>query len=135
MLADAIRDRSYDTDVHVGLEERGADFPHHLVDVGFGEATLASEASGDPLEATGQGVEHRSEATGAPSTRPGGSSGQNSDHGVGFDVDVHAVVAVVHRHRETLTVDGGDAHLNVEVGGEGRELVERHRRRGLEAGE
>ena len=55
-----LHDRADDGDVDVGLEERGADLLHDLVDVGLGEATLAAEALDDPVEAVGEVVEHAS---------------------------------------------------------------------------
>ena len=51
----------------VGFEEPGADFLHHLVDVGLRQATLATDLLDDAFESGGQVVEHQgSDFTGSP---------------------------------------------------------------------
>ena len=59
LRTDAGDDVAGDADVDVGLEQSRADLPQHLVDVGFGEPTLAAEALDDPFEAVGQVLEHQ----------------------------------------------------------------------------
>ena len=58
LLADAGDDVADDADVHVGLEQGRADLFQDLVDVGFGEPTLAADLLDDAFEACGQRIEH-----------------------------------------------------------------------------
>ena len=51
LLADAGDDVADDTDVDVGLEQRGADLADHLVDVGLGQPALAADLLDDAFEA------------------------------------------------------------------------------------
>ena len=57
-LANARHQVAHDTDVHVGLEQRGADLLQDLVDVGLGEATFAADSLEDAVETVGEIVEH-----------------------------------------------------------------------------
>ena len=51
LLADAGDDVADDTDVDVGLEQRGADLAEDLVDVGLGQPALAADLLDDAFEA------------------------------------------------------------------------------------
>ena len=57
-FADARHDVSDHRHVDVGFQKRGADLLEHFVDIGLGEATLATNALEDAVEAVGEIVEH-----------------------------------------------------------------------------
>jgi hypothetical protein len=60
LFADAGGDVADDAEVDVGLEQRRTDLFEHLVDVGFGQPTFATDLLDNAFKASGQRVKHRS---------------------------------------------------------------------------
>jgi hypothetical protein len=55
---DGFGETTHDTDLHVGLEKRGADFAEDLLDIGIAETSAATELGENPLESVCQALEH-----------------------------------------------------------------------------
>ena len=56
--ADAVAEPAGHREFDVGLEQRGADLPERLIEVGVADTPLTPQAGRDPLQTVREGIEH-----------------------------------------------------------------------------